>query len=157
MRSRGQNAIEYMMTYGWAILVVLVVGILVWQMGILDLSRNISPDKRGFSQVTPLDWALSEGPAATLVIVLQNNAGTILTVNAVTATLETGGTGACSLDTLMPVNNFRPGSTQRLDFSNCAVDGLVGDYYRVDVVVDYTNPASGLTHTSTGVIWGPIG
>jgi len=156
MRSRGQNALEYMMTYGWAILVVLVVGVLVWQMGILDLSRNISPDKRGFSQVTPLDWSLSQGPAADLVIVVQNNAGTILTLNTVVATIETGGSGVCSLDTLVPITNFRPGSTLKLDFSNCPVDASSGDYYRVDVTLDYLNPGSGLTHTSTGVIWGPV-
>ena len=152
---RGQNAVEYMMTYGWAILVVLVAGVMVWQMGILELSRNITPDKRGFSQVTPLDWGLRDD--GSFVVVVQNNAGTILEITDVGAILEVGGSGACTLDTVVPIDNFRPASTQRVDFSDCTIDGDTGDYYRMNLTIRYQNKASALPHVSNGVLWGPIG
>jgi uncharacterized protein (UPF0333 family) len=34
MNSKGQGAMEYLMTYGWAILVVIIVGIVLWQSGV---------------------------------------------------------------------------------------------------------------------------
>jgi hypothetical protein len=31
---RGQGAMEYLMTYGWAILVVMIIGVALWKMGV---------------------------------------------------------------------------------------------------------------------------
>jgi len=33
-RGKGQGALEYLQTYGWAILVVLIVGVVLWQLGV---------------------------------------------------------------------------------------------------------------------------
>jgi len=147
-----------MMTYGWGILVVLVAGILLWQMGFLELSRNVTPDKRGFAQVTPLDWSFS--PEGKLTVVVQNNAGTIVSLDSVTAIMTTGGVGTCNnVLTVLPINEFRPGSTQKIEVQDCPVESgiKIGDYYRVNLTVGYTNPSSGLPHKSNGVIWGPVG
>jgi len=32
---KGQGAMEYLMTYGWAILIVLVAGVVLFQLGVL--------------------------------------------------------------------------------------------------------------------------
>jgi hypothetical protein len=37
MKTKGQGAMDYMMTYGWAILVVLIVGIVLWQLGVIHM------------------------------------------------------------------------------------------------------------------------
>ena len=157
--ARGQSAVEYMMTYGWGILVVLIAGILLWQMGFLQLSQDVTPDKRGFSQVTPLDWSLT--PAGQLTVVIQNNAGTIVQLSTGTsAYMVIGGSGGCTLASpTLPVDNFRPGATQKFVFNGCPFDATnkVGTYYRVNMTINYNNPASGLPHRSNGVIWGPLG
>jgi hypothetical protein len=161
MRWKGQTAVEYLMTYGWAILVVLVVGVVMWQMGFLEMSRGATPDKRGFSQVTPLDWFMK--PDGTFSAVVVNNAGTILNVDSAGAIVIMGGgsnpicsTVAASLQTGTP---FRPGAARTLNFTGCplASGTKMGDYYRVNLTIGYNNPSSGLPHVSNGVVWGPIG
>jgi hypothetical protein len=156
---RGQSAVEYMMTYGWGILVVLIAGIVIWQMGIF-VPQTPTPDKRGFSQVTPLDWSLT--PTGILTVVIQNNAGTIVKVTQADAFMEIGGSGTCTIawPTTVPlVDNFRPGATQMLNFTGCTLDSgtKIGTYYRVNMTVSYLNPSSGMPHRSNGIIWGPLG
>lgn len=157
--SKGQNAVEYMMTYGWAILIVLVVSIVIWQMGVLDLSRNVTPDKRGFSQVVPLDWSMNQD--GTFSVVVQNNAGTIINGQAGTgANFLAGGDGICSVTTDLSLTDpFRPADTFTMVFdcsSAIHANTKIGDYYRVNVTIGYVNPSSGLPHLSNGLIWGPI-
>ncbi len=52
--NKAQSALEYLNTYGWAILVVLVVGLVLWQMGIFgshaDVNRAV-----GFGKITVLE------------------------------------------------------------------------------------------------------
>ena len=50
----GQAAVEYLMTYGWAILVVLVVGIALWQLGVLTPTEG-NKNIRGFTGLKPID------------------------------------------------------------------------------------------------------
>ena len=52
--SRGQGAMEYLMTYGWAILVVMVVGIAMWRMGVFDMGGASTPTSTGFQAIKPL-------------------------------------------------------------------------------------------------------
>jgi hypothetical protein len=158
---RGQSAVEYMMTYGWGILVVLIAGVLLWQMGYLELGKNVTPDKRGFSQVTPQDWSLLDN--GTLIVVVQNNAGTIVNLESddTAADMLIGGSGTCTLisSSIAFGDKFRPGATSQITFDDCPIDeGIrIGDYYRVNVTIRYDNPSSGLVHKSTGILWGPLG
>lgn len=40
---KGQGAMEYLTTYGWAVLVVMIVGVVLWKMGIFShLSKTVS-------------------------------------------------------------------------------------------------------------------
>jgi hypothetical protein len=51
---RGQGAMEYLMTYGWAILVVMVVGVAMWQLGIFNMGGGSAPTAKGFSVMKPI-------------------------------------------------------------------------------------------------------
>ncbi len=157
---RGQSAVEYMMTYGWGILVVLVAGVVLWQLGFLDISKNVTPDKRGFSQLVPLDWGLASD--GTLNMIVQNNAGTIIEIEqaGTEANMMADGTGSCTAPVIpaAPDNQMRPGATMQLTYTACPLDSTkVGTYYKVNVTIGYTNRASTLTHKSNGVLWGPLG
>jgi hypothetical protein len=153
---KGQSALEYMMTYGWGILVVLIAGVLMWQLGFLELGKNVTPDKRGFSQLLPIDWSMQVG--GTFTAVIQNNAGTIVDIDDVDANVIAGGTGECDAVTAFSIADVRPGSSQMIEM-NCEdeLNGEIGEYYRLNMTVTYTNPSSGLVHKSNGVVWGPIG
>jgi len=40
MKNNRQRAIEYLATYGWAVLVVIIVGVVLWQMGIFEAGTD---------------------------------------------------------------------------------------------------------------------
>jgi len=49
----GQGAMEYLMSYGWAILVVLVIGVTLWQLGIFSAAPS-TITSNGFPVIKPL-------------------------------------------------------------------------------------------------------
>ncbi len=50
---KGQGAMEYLMTYGWAILVVMIVGVVLWQLGIFNPPASTTVTK--FVKIRPLN------------------------------------------------------------------------------------------------------
>jgi len=52
--SRGQGAMEYLMTYGWALLVILILGVFLWHIGVLNISTSIAPTSQGFHTLRPV-------------------------------------------------------------------------------------------------------
>lgn len=154
---KGQSALEYMLTYGWAILVIILVGIMVWQLGILDMSKTTQKDSRGFSEMTLLDWVV--GVDGEVDLVIQNNAGTMVDVDQVSADFMVGGVdggGAKCTDWTDGITDFRPGSVQKITLENCGPNGDPGDYFKMNITIEYVNKASTLQHVSYGTLWGPL-
>jgi hypothetical protein len=52
MTKTGQSALEYMMTYGWAILIIVIVAVILYSMGIFSPSSSVSFTSSGFSPFT---------------------------------------------------------------------------------------------------------
>ncbi len=46
---RSQSALEYMMTYGWAILIIVIVAVILYSMGIFNPSSSVTTASAGFS------------------------------------------------------------------------------------------------------------
>lgn len=70
--SRAQSAIEYIMTYGWAILIIVIVVALLYSFGVFSPSSSLSQTSTGFEPFTVLSQACSSGG---LVLRLGNSAG----------------------------------------------------------------------------------
>ncbi len=51
MRRTSQSALEYMMTYGWAILIIVIVAGVLYSMGIFSPSSSVSATVTGFSSL----------------------------------------------------------------------------------------------------------
>jgi hypothetical protein len=49
---KGQGAMEYLMSYSWAILIILVVGVAIWQLGIFTSGSSLT--STGFEGIKPL-------------------------------------------------------------------------------------------------------
>ncbi|RLI91611.1 MAG: hypothetical protein DRO89_03640 [Candidatus Altiarchaeales archaeon] len=142
---KGQASLEYLMTYGWAILVILVMGLVLWQMGFFN-PPPAGHGCSGFSHIVPLDTKLSGNK---LTIVISNEAGARLDVKSVSATIgsETK-TGTFS-------GVMRPGRTEEVNItlSNTYTSG---EYYRANIVIEYENLVSGISHKSSGDCWGTV-
>ena len=46
---KGQSALEYMMTYGWAILIIVIVAVILYSMGIFNPRASVTASSSGFS------------------------------------------------------------------------------------------------------------
>lgn len=74
---KGQGAFEYMVSYGWAILIVMVLGILLFSLGILNPSQT--PAATGFVVLRPVSWSFTGGGSystTNVSIAMSNVAGT---------------------------------------------------------------------------------
>ena len=46
---KSQSALEYMMTYGWAILIIVIVAVILYSMGIFNPSSSVTFTSSGFA------------------------------------------------------------------------------------------------------------
>jgi hypothetical protein len=92
MNKKGQAAMEFLMTYGWAIVVVLAaIGALAY-FGVLS-PQKLLPERTTFTAPIPnVDVAVIDRTANSVEIAFRNNKGVPITIDLGTTTL-TAGTG----------------------------------------------------------------
>ena len=138
---KSQVALEFLMTYGWAILVVLVA------IGALAYFGVLSPDKFLPSKCTlPAGMAcidhkaVATGAEEGITIVVRNGMG-------FDATLVTVAISGCTVDATGTIPN---GATAQFKPSGCGL--TAGSKYKGDVNISYTNADTSLTHKVQGEI-----
>ncbi len=136
---KGQSALEYLVTYGWAILAIVIVAALLVASGIFNPGA-IAGSKQ-CSGLTSFDCQDFTAKGAVLTLFLRNKAGNTLNYvyadsNGCTGTNVTNGAAiTCT------VSNFTTGTSgQTLDATN--------------VPIQFTDSKSGLAHTETVVVRG---
>lgn len=80
MHFKAQGAFEYMLSYGWAILIVVVLGILLFSLGVLNPTQT--PAATGFTTLKPVSWSFSGGNehSSNVTIALENVVGQSLSM-----------------------------------------------------------------------------
>lgn len=134
---KGQAAMEFLMTYGWAILAaVIAVGALWWLM-------SSSGGTVSFCSLSaPLSCEEQTANTTSVIVVFRNGVGDAINVTQVNAT------GGCTAIT--PNENLADGSTYTAVIS-CS--GLtVGDSVQEDLSVKYIKSGGSLEQTSTGTV-----
>ncbi|MEK6949788.1 MAG: hypothetical protein AABX34_06200 [Nanoarchaeota archaeon] len=149
---KSQAALEFLMTYGWAILVVLVA------IGALSYFGVLSPDKFLPSKCTlPAGVACADfkldsktGVGGTVSVVLRNGLG----FDASSVIVSASG---CTPTTPTTLNN---GEQKTFEPKPCSLDAdtstklVSGSKYNGQVNVTYTNIDSNLAHKAQGTILG---
>lgn len=156
-RKRGQSSIEYITTYSWVIIVILLGVLIVWNMGIL----KPQPQKRGvmgFSQVHVTDFSASE-LTNNIQMNIKNDAGTSITLisDGINTTMDYV---FCDSAPSVPTD-ISPGERIIVNVSCAGPPSLAeryntGDFFKADVIINYSNTRSGRQHLSKGKIFGPI-
>lgn len=148
MKNKGQGAMEYLMTYGWAILVVIIVGIVLWQSGVFGTSAG---GVSGFNKVRIEDYAYSSGA---LNISFENAAGQTMKTVTVSYSGDVDTDGVVD-STWTGTSSWAPGKeyANSLESANATACSTSGAGYTVEVTIAYTSEA-GLNHTETGTIRG---
>ncbi len=143
---RGQSALEYLVTYGWAILAIVIIAGVLWYFGIFNPSR-FAGEKQcgGFSAFVCQDFRINT--AGDLRILLNNKAGG--SVTSVSLTHANGTAVACATSTVAANANTT---------CNLAVivpAGTSGNTVdQTTVTVTYTDSRSGIGHTDAGFVRG---
>jgi len=169
--NKGQGAMEYLMTYGWAILVVMIVGVVLWQLGVFGGAGGGLNRATGFTTIKAFDRSIqyTAGVSGTVNATFTNAAGTSLTIVDVDATGDCTFAGDASDTTLMSTSTTAGGDDVTLAVAggdtvsfNCAAasttEKTAGDTFTTNIAIVYTESVAGttLTHTDSGRLTGTV-
>lgn len=132
MENKGQTALEYLITYGWAILVILVVLAVLWYYGIFNPATWAGEQVISGSAFQITDKSLG---STTLTLVLGNKVGS--RVNITSTALSNGLSGTNSSAFVLD-----PNGQATIVIPTTATSGSSANFR---VTFTYTNLQSGLT------------
>lgn len=141
MQKKGQAAVEFLMTYGWAILAAIIA------IGVLAYFGVFSPGKYvvGQASVTAPFYANSYSVKTTGVSVeLKNNGGEDVTVSTVTI----AGCGSASVNASVVANAMTVATVP------CTL--VDGNSFKGDITISYRKAGSTLDLQSTGTVAGKV-
>lgn len=140
MKKKGQAAMEFLMTYGWAILVVLIaIGALAY-FGVLNPSRFLPPSCTLMPGLSCDSFKVTQ---TTIELNVRNGLGNDLTLFDI-------GVSGCTSEGASTLND---GDTGTKSLSACS-NGAAGAKFKGDLNITYTE--NGLSHTRTGQIVSPV-
>jgi len=138
---RAQAAMEFLMTYGWAILVVLAAIAALAYFGVLSPDRFL-PEKCTLpSGVACLDFT---GTAATVTLVIQNSAGFDMNTVSVYVNSTSNNFGCTDAGGDATLTDGEK------DTFTCTTGGLTSGKFKGTLSIDYTNAQTSLAHTKSG-------
>lgn len=148
---KSQAAFEYLITYGWAILGILIVGVVLWQFGAFSPPAPV-PGCSGFSEIKPIDWK-ADKTLENFIIVLTNEAGLKLNITDIFLYIADANCGFDATD-----RQIRPGESVRstINCNQLSEQYASGEYYRAHINITYVNPQSLIEHRSKGECWGAV-
>ena len=173
---KGQGSIEFLMTYGWIILAIIIVMVVMWQWGLFDFSNQIDPGSFGFWGVviqSGNEFILdSKGNMQVSVL---NTVGANVTVLSVNISInghqmdcDPPAGDSCiyipSVDVENPGdwgndnNVIPPGRTRRISLSdNARWANTAGTRFDARITIQYNDSRTGESvYQSSGTAWGNI-
>ena len=149
MKTRGQTALEYLVTYGWAILAIVIIAGVLWYFGVFNPGRFApSEQTAGFSTILVLGHAVDHTNGQ-LTLSLANQAGEQVNITAVGA-----GNGAPSAPALA-LQAGGQGTVTGVATGLAA--STTGDSYSLNVTITYTLTRTGIAgKISTGTVAGKM-
>ena len=154
---RSQSALEYMMTYGWAILIIVIVAVILYSMGIFNPSSSVTFTSSGFSPFT-VSSSLCNNLGYKIAVLagpIPNNANS-LTISKVYLTSATGANATTASYTLKNPVTLKSGQSATILIPNVACNAA-NVHYSISANIQYSYTASTLglqTVNTTGTVAG---
>ena len=147
LNHKSQSALEYMMTYGWAILVIVIVAAVLYSLGIFSPSSSLSTTVTGFSNLGTVNAVCLGGTSFT--ISMGDSTGYPINVTQINLTSSSGKT------TYSPNILIQPNSIQTVTVPSSSLC-TSGARYSVSAVISYLEPGQIFPgpYTSTGTVAG---
>jgi len=146
MHTKSQAALEFLTTYGWAFLVILImIGTLAY-FGILNPSK-ILPNRCNFgAEFQCLDYQISS-TSGTFKLRLKNNVGEPIDTSSINLSTESTTAYICTTPPTPPTS-WKAGDVKDLTWSVCSGGGLIaGEKGKVLVTLRYNSVVSGSGYT----------
>ena len=148
---RSQSALEYMMTYGWAILIIVIVAVILYSMGIFNPSSSVTFTSSGFSPFT-VSSSLCNNIGYKIAVIagpIPNNANS-LTINKVFVTSATGANATTASYTLTNPVTLKSGQSATILIPNVACNAA-NVHYSLSAKIEYSYTAGtlGLQYVNT--------
>jgi hypothetical protein len=150
--NKGQSALEFLLTYGWAILLVLILTVLLWQQGLFNLGGRVQPGSAGFWGVVPYeDFRYTKDGLLTLP--LSNRVSGQVTIRNISATVDE----KSHTDTT-PSITMSPGDIKVWNSPSSAgyPHKPAKSNYNIFISISYNDSRTGETYVSSGWIWGNV-
>ncbi len=146
METKGQAAMEQMAVYGWSLVVILIAGMVLWQMGVFS-GGSTSANFTGFGPLKPVEWSCSASGDMLTLTILNGAGGQIQNITVIAGS----DAGTCAPLTVAAGDTMlcRISMTYGSCFSAAA-----GSTYSQDVSIGYTSPSNQI-RDSSGTVKGP--
>jgi hypothetical protein len=144
-----------MMTYGWAILIIVIVAVILYSMGIFNPASSISSTITGFS-ATPVSNAICTANGV-LRIAVGDTVGHRILIKNISATSNGKTEVFTPTSTVDPNPIITSGNTYIFSIPN--VCPAAGTRFSANVNINYTEPTTSFStsqYTSTGTVTGTV-
>lgn len=151
---KAQAALEFLTTYGWAFIVILVmIGALAY-FGVLNPSK-VTPNRCIVEAgIECKEYRMTDD---TVSIILNNRKGSGMIISAVTATSDVGTPGACQVNGAAFPATILPEGSIDIECVSAATPApfasSLGNKVKVDFTITYTAPGGTLAQTAGGSIY----
>ena len=148
MNKKGQSALEYLMTYGWALVVIVIVIAALFAFGIFN--PPAAGTCSGLDKLAYQDHAINNG---VITIVMGNGAGSTITID--TANVGFGGDFTGAVIAADGVTSTGAASGADFNVTTTATGPTTSGSYSGTITILYTG-SSGIQHTETATCTGSI-
>ena len=156
MSKKGQAAMEFLMTYGWAILIAIIAIAALIAFGVLNppLQKACGTDGilvQGVSCSTAIPSFTTKDVALTIT----NNLAEPLELSGITITPTAGGTSPtitdCDFPDLTGTNAIASGATVTMTSTTNCVGGNAGENFKGDLAFTYSTDGGTTTYPATSI------
>jgi len=147
---KSQAALEFLTTYGWAFLVILVMIGAIAYFGIFNPSKLL-PNRCNFGPEFPcLDYQIKDLGANTdeLRLRMKNTGGDKIDVSSISIEKDDGTQYTCASPQSMPISGWKLNEIKVLAWTGCTFDDLsANERGKIFVTIKYNAVTSGNTFT----------
>jgi hypothetical protein len=157
-KKHGQAALEFLMTYGWALLMIAILIGAIAYFGVLN-PKDLISDRCTFNpEIECIDFSLN-GEDNTLRLLLQNNVGELITLSSISLVSLDSKDLVCTIPSLPITWQFT--QSKQLIFTDCNYDEAgypIGKSAKISIDLTYYPVRSGtdFKKTAQGEIIGKI-
>ncbi len=146
---KGQASLDFLMTYGWALLIIVLIVAALFSLGIFDAGTFLGSRSSGFTQIGVSAWRIDSG--GNMTVQLRNRAGNDVNLTLINATLNNQ---SITYNTTTKLANGKASASILVgNFSNAPSSG---GSYSVNMQITYTDLSTGFSYLDSGTVTGKV-